>query len=99
MIELVNGYPCKDCTDVELAKKNIDPASGRNERDIAATQKAEDSRAREQAFVLDGALAKAATQSADESAGTAERADESRRVARADDRPDIRPSASLDIQV
>ena len=24
--EIVNGYPCKNCTDVEYAKKNIDPA-------------------------------------------------------------------------
>ncbi len=26
MIELVNGYPCKHCTDVDLAKRNVDPA-------------------------------------------------------------------------
>ena len=25
-MEVVNGYPCKNCTDVELAKKGIDPA-------------------------------------------------------------------------
>jgi hypothetical protein len=25
-IEIVNGYPCKNCTDVDYAKKNIDPA-------------------------------------------------------------------------
>jgi len=25
-MELVNGYRCKDCTDVAYAKKNIDPA-------------------------------------------------------------------------
>lgn len=25
-MEIVNGYPCRDCTDVALAKKNIDPA-------------------------------------------------------------------------
>ena len=25
-MEIVNGYPCKDCTDVENAKKGIDPA-------------------------------------------------------------------------
>jgi hypothetical protein len=24
--EIVNGYPCKNCTDVEYAKKNVDPA-------------------------------------------------------------------------
>ena len=25
-MEIVNGYPCKNCTDVENAKKGIDPA-------------------------------------------------------------------------
>lgn len=25
-IEIVNGYPCKNCTDVEYAKKGVDPA-------------------------------------------------------------------------
>ena len=25
-MEVVNGYPCKTCTDVEYAKKGIDPA-------------------------------------------------------------------------
>ncbi|MBI1210358.1 MAG: hypothetical protein GC190_02760 [Alphaproteobacteria bacterium] len=26
MIEMVNGYVCRDCSDVALAKRNIDPA-------------------------------------------------------------------------
>ena len=25
-MEVVNGYPCKNCTDVDNAKKGIDPA-------------------------------------------------------------------------
>jgi hypothetical protein len=25
-MEIVNGYPCRDCTDVARAKRNIDPA-------------------------------------------------------------------------
>ena len=25
-MEIVNGFPCKNCTDAEYAKKNIDPA-------------------------------------------------------------------------
>ena len=25
-MEIVNGYPCKNCTDVENAKKGVDPA-------------------------------------------------------------------------
>jgi hypothetical protein len=24
--QIVKGYPCRDCTDVDLAKKRIDPA-------------------------------------------------------------------------
>jgi hypothetical protein len=29
-IELVNGYLCRDCADVEKAKKGVDPAAGPN---------------------------------------------------------------------
>jgi hypothetical protein len=25
-VQLVNGYPCHDCTEIDLAKKGIDPA-------------------------------------------------------------------------
>ena len=25
-MEIVNGYPCRDCSDAEKAKKGIDPA-------------------------------------------------------------------------
>jgi hypothetical protein len=25
-MEIINGFPCKTCTDVDYAKKNIDPA-------------------------------------------------------------------------
>lgn len=25
-MEMVNGFPCRDCADVALAKRNIDPA-------------------------------------------------------------------------
>ena len=28
-MEIVNGYVCRDCTDVSFAKKNIDPAHPR----------------------------------------------------------------------
>jgi len=27
-MEIVNGYPCRDCTDAEKAKKGIDPSAG-----------------------------------------------------------------------
>jgi hypothetical protein len=30
-MELVNGYYCRNCSDVELAKKNIDPAHPKQE--------------------------------------------------------------------
>ena len=29
-MEIVNGYPCRDCTDAEKAKKGIDPSAGLN---------------------------------------------------------------------
>jgi hypothetical protein len=29
-MEIVNGYPCRDCTDAEKAKKGIDPSAGPN---------------------------------------------------------------------
>jgi hypothetical protein len=29
-MEIVNGYPCRDCTDAERAKKGIDPSAGPN---------------------------------------------------------------------
>lgn len=25
-MEIVNGYPCRDCTDVALAKRGVDPS-------------------------------------------------------------------------
>jgi len=30
-MQLVNGYYCRNCADVELAKKNIDPAHPKQE--------------------------------------------------------------------
>ncbi len=41
-MEIVNGYPCKNCTDVENAKKGIDPAKpkdGPNGVNAAETKK------------------------------------------------------------
>ena len=29
-MEIVNGYPCRDCIDAEKAKKGIDPSAGPN---------------------------------------------------------------------
>jgi len=59
-MELVNGYRCKDCTDVAYAKKNIDPAHpkdgpfGIDRQDKAAPPEPGDSFG--QAVKFDGAL-------------------------------------------
>lgn len=40
-MEMVNGFVCKDCSDVALAKRSIDPAhpkDGPNGRDSAAAR-------------------------------------------------------------
>ena len=43
-MEVVNGYPCKNCTDVELAKKGIDPAKPKDgPNGVYAADKAKDS--------------------------------------------------------
>ncbi|HEX7944617.1 MAG TPA: hypothetical protein VF495_08130 [Phenylobacterium sp.] len=43
-MEVVNGYPCKNCTDVELAKKGIDPARPKDgPNGVYAADKAKDS--------------------------------------------------------
>ena len=31
-MEIVNGYMCRDCTDVSYAKKNIDPAHPKDDK-------------------------------------------------------------------
>jgi hypothetical protein len=31
LMELVNGYYCRDCAEVELAKKGVDPAKAKRE--------------------------------------------------------------------
>jgi hypothetical protein len=59
-MELVNGFRCKDCTDVAYAKKNIDPAHpkdgpfGIDRQDTASPPKPGDSFG--QAVKFDGAL-------------------------------------------
>jgi hypothetical protein len=43
-MEVVNGYPCKNCTDVEYAKKGIDPAHPKDgPNGVYAADKAQDS--------------------------------------------------------
>jgi hypothetical protein len=46
-MELVNGYVCRDCTDVALAKRQIDPAhpkDGPNGRDARTADNADEGR-------------------------------------------------------
>ncbi|WP_439815020.1 hypothetical protein [Zavarzinia sp. CC-PAN008] len=65
MTEIINGYPCRTCTDVENAKKHIDPARPQDGPfGEAAKAKAEREAARadslrpgDPAVVLGGALA------------------------------------------
>lgn len=59
-MDIVNGYPCFNCTDIENAKKNIDPAKAKQG---VALQIAELEQTRDRfgpAVRLDGALAAAA---------------------------------------
>ena len=43
-MEVVNGYPCKNCTDVEYAKKGIDPARPKDgPNGVYAADRAKDS--------------------------------------------------------
>lgn len=45
-MEIVNGYVCKNCTDVEYAKKGVDPAHPKDGPDgVRATDRTQDSKA------------------------------------------------------
>ncbi|WP_374575130.1 hypothetical protein [Phenylobacterium sp.] len=60
-MEIVNGYVCRNCTDVANAKRNIDPAHpkdgpyGQNAPQAQSTKEAE---TRGQAVVFGGSLAR-----------------------------------------
>jgi hypothetical protein len=63
-MEMINGYQCKNCTDVDYAKKHIDPAHpkdgpyGVNAQDAGRAGKTEPGRKadRSDVVVFDGAL-------------------------------------------
>jgi hypothetical protein len=60
-MEVVNGYVCRSCADVSLAKRQIDPAhpkDGPNGRDARTADKADD--ARPPAVLFGGAVGQAA---------------------------------------
>ena len=49
-MEVVNGYVCNNCTDVERAKKGVDPARPKDDpKGPDAAQKPEDAQASERA--------------------------------------------------
>ena len=55
-MEVVNGYPCKTCTDVEYAKKGIDPARPKDgPNGVYAADRAKDSAKADKASRGDGA--------------------------------------------
>ena len=66
MINLVNGYVCHNCTDVDYAKKGIDPAHPNKDDPLNPKTKAQNAIANADkpqinpAVILSGALAKLA---------------------------------------
>jgi hypothetical protein len=54
-MEMVNGYSCRNCTDVSYAKKNIDPAHPKDGPVVASGTK--ETNRRNFAVELGGALA------------------------------------------
>ena len=61
MIDLVNGYVCHNCSDVELAKRNIDPAHPKDGPAGVDKPKAPSNVDRNQAVTFGGTLAQTAT--------------------------------------
>ncbi len=61
MINLVNGYVCHNCTDVDYAKKGIDPAHPNKNDPLNPKTKAQNAIAgADPVVILSGALAKLA---------------------------------------
>jgi hypothetical protein len=64
MINLINGYVCHNCTDVDYAKKGIDPAHPNKDDPLNAKTKSQNAIANADktqispAVILSGALAK-----------------------------------------
>lgn len=57
-MEIINGYVCRNCTDVELAKRGVDPAHPKDDPKNPAYDPAKAKADHGPAFKLDGALAK-----------------------------------------
>ena len=56
-MEIVNGYVCRNCTDVELAKRGVDPAHPKDDPKNPAYDPAKAKADHGPAFKLSGALA------------------------------------------
>lgn len=62
-MEVVNGFRCKDCTDIDYAKRHIDPAhpkDGPYGINAATNPERQGEQARAPSVTLDGALSGAA---------------------------------------
>ena len=76
MINLVNGYVCHNCTDVDYAKKGIDPAHPNKNDPLNAKTKSQDAIAAAgktqitPAVILSGALAKLAAANSPDAASS-----------------------------
>lgn len=62
-IEVVNGYVCRNCSDVDLAKRGVDPAHPKDGPNGAYKADAAGKADRGPAVRLDGAVAEAAAAS------------------------------------
>ena len=60
-MEVINGFICRNCTDVELAKRGVDPAHPKDDPKNPAYDPARAKADHGPAFRLDGALARSGT--------------------------------------
>ncbi len=60
-MEVINGFICRNCTDVELAKRGVDPAHPKDDPKNPAYDPAKAKADHGPAFRLDGALAGSGT--------------------------------------
>jgi hypothetical protein len=61
MIETVNGYVCRDCSDVALAKRNVDPEHPKDGPNGVDAKPETDPLQRDEAVTFGGALEAART--------------------------------------
>lgn len=71
-MQIVNGYVCQNCSDVDKAKKNVDPAPPQQARATDDTAKSKETVAPE-AVTFGGTLSKTPDSRRDEDPGARER--------------------------